>query len=143
MGDARIEGLDGLSRKGPAGGVGYRDRDHDRDAPAGLVEQILDREKRRLGVQRVEDRLDKQRVDPGFEERPCLLRVGGDHLVPRDGAVVRAVDVGRSESVRFMGPMAPATKHRRPGDASSALRAAWRASRAPAAFSSATNDSVP
>src|SRR3712207_7243441 len=54
----------------------FRSRDHDRPAPAALLEQRLQREDGRLGVQRVEDRLDQQDVDPAVDQAVGLLQVG-------------------------------------------------------------------
>ncbi len=64
-----------------------------RGAPSSKTD--LDGEERGLGVERVEDRLDQQGVDARAQERAGLLGVGGDHLVPGDGAVVGSVHVGR------------------------------------------------
>ena len=52
-------------------------------ADARLVEQDLEGEKRGLGVQRVEDRLDEERVDSGRREGARLLGVGRRRPGPR------------------------------------------------------------
>ena len=42
------------------------------------LEQLVDREQRRLGVERVEDRLDQQQVGAAVEQAVGLLAVGVD-----------------------------------------------------------------
>ena len=50
---------------------------------------------RRLGVQRVEDRLDQDDLGAAVDEPAHLLGVGVAHLIEGDGAVAGIVDVGR------------------------------------------------
>jgi hypothetical protein len=64
-------------------------------ADAGLVEDGLDGKEGGLAVEGVEDRLDEKEVHAGGDERADLLRIGGEDLVPGDGAEVGPVDVGR------------------------------------------------
>jgi hypothetical protein len=59
-----------------------------------LVEDVFDGEERGLGVEGVEDGLDQKHVHAPGDERAGLLVVGGNHLLPRHGAVVGPVDVG-------------------------------------------------
>ena len=60
-----------------------------------LGRRRLRRGHRGLRVQRVEDRLDQQQVDPAILERAHLLGVGLDHLVERDRTEAGIVDFGR------------------------------------------------
>jgi hypothetical protein len=96
--DERIGVLDGVEKglrclagEVAAGEVDRRERDPERRVRDGL----LRRDERRFRVQRVEDRLDQEDVDPALDQRPHLLRVGVPHLVEGDGAVAGVVDAGR------------------------------------------------
>ncbi len=62
---------------------------------AALLEQRLQREDRRLGVQGVEDRLDQQHVRAAVDQAAGLAAVGLDELVEGDVAGARVVHVGR------------------------------------------------
>ena len=119
MGYRDAEGLDGLSREGAAAGVGQRARDHDGDFAAEPLGQEVDGVERRLGVERVEDRLDEQDVDPAVEKSLRLRRVGVDQLAEGDLARrgVRHVGRHRGRAVR---------RAHRPGDEARLLRVARR-----------------
>ena len=52
-------------------------------------------EDRRLGVQRVEDRLDQDDVGAAVDQAAQLLAIGDAQIVEGDGAVAGIVDVGR------------------------------------------------
>jgi hypothetical protein len=75
--------------------IGDRPRDHDRQREPTLGEDVVRRDHRRLGVQRVEDRLDQDQLGAAVDEPPHLLGVGVAHLVERDGAEPWVVDVRR------------------------------------------------
>ena len=83
MRDREPERIDRLTRQRSAAPVGDRDRDHERHV-RGDVARGRDR---RLGVQRVEDRLDQEQVGAAVDERPDLLGVRLGHPVERDRAV--------------------------------------------------------
>jgi hypothetical protein len=89
--DGRPKRLDRLSREIPAAHVDSREREPERE----LRRRLLRGDDRRLRVQRVEDRLDEQDVDPAFRERRYLFRVRLAHHVERDGAVSGIVDLRR------------------------------------------------
>ena len=91
-----VERLGGLAGKGAPRGVGDRSGDHYRDAQAVALESLLDRDQGRLGVQRVEHRLDEEQVDATLEQAFHRLAVSGDQLVEGHGAKARVVDVGRN-----------------------------------------------
>ena len=57
-----------------------------------LVEELVDREERRLGVERVEDGLHHEDVAAAVAEAVHLLLVRGHHLVPRAVAEARVFD---------------------------------------------------
>jgi len=61
---------------------------------AGTIEFLLDGKERRLGVERVEDRLDKQNVRAAVDQSPCLFGVRFDQFHERDTARARVVDIG-------------------------------------------------
>ena len=63
------ERSDGLTRQRAAGAIGDRAGDHDRQAHAAALAVLVDREQRRLGIQRVEDGLDQEQVDAAFDQR--------------------------------------------------------------------------
>ena len=63
------------------GEVGDGARDHHRQPHALLGEDLLAGEDRRLGVQRVEDRLDQHEVGAAVDQPAQLLAVGGAQLV--------------------------------------------------------------
>ncbi len=56
-----VERFGGLPRQGAAGTVRNGAGDHHRHARAALMEQLAEREQRRLGVERIEDGLDHDR----------------------------------------------------------------------------------
>ena len=66
-----------------AGRVGDRARHDERQPLPRLLEVRLDGEQRRLGVQRVEDRLDQQDVGAAFAQARDRLGVGRHELVER------------------------------------------------------------
>ena len=75
--------------------VGDRARDHHRPPSAALLEQRLDGEDRRLGVQRVEDRLDQEQVGATVDQPVRLFEIGVDELLIGDVASAGIVDVRR------------------------------------------------
>ena len=99
MPQAVVEGLGVLSRQGAAGGIGNGAGDHDRQAcraaQALVVEVLLDREHRRLGVEGVEDGLDQQDVRPALHQRVGGLVVLFRQFREADVAEARIVDVRR------------------------------------------------
>ena len=81
--DRGPERLDRLPGQRPAAAVDDRHRDPQRQVGGDLAGGG----DRGLGVQRVEDRLDQQQVNPAVGQRLDLLRVGGPYLVEGDGPV--------------------------------------------------------
>jgi hypothetical protein len=75
----------------------YADSGGDGDGQADLVllEDLLNRHQRRLGVERVEDRFHQQEVGAAFDERADLLDVGLLHLIERHHAEARVIGVRR------------------------------------------------
>src|SRR5439155_7210761 len=67
------EGVNRLPRQRPAAAVGDRRRDHERQPHALFLEDLFDRDDARLGVQRVDDRLEQEQVAPAVDEAACLL----------------------------------------------------------------------
>ena len=88
------EGGRRLAGEGAAGEVGDGAGDHQRQA-AGLGEDLLAGEDRRLGVQRVEDGLDQDEVGAAFDKPADLAGIGGAQVVEADGAEAGVVDVRR------------------------------------------------
>ena len=95
-----------------------------------------DGEDRRLGVERVEDRLDQQQVGAAVDQPARLLAIGRAQFVEGDGAEARIADVGRDRG-GAVGRADGAGDEARRGRPRPARRAAAsRASRAPARLSS-------
>ena len=88
------ERLDGLPREGAAGGVRDGPGDDDRKAPPERLEGGFEGEDRGLRVQRVEDRLDEDEVDPARDEGAGRLLVGGAKLVEARVAGARVLHRG-------------------------------------------------
>ena len=97
-----------------------------------LVEVLLDGEERRLQVERVERRLRQEDVGAAVDQAAHLFVVRVDELVEghRRGTPGCSTS-GESDAVRFVGPIAPATKRGRSGVeyASAARRASCAAAR--------------
>jgi len=91
--DGVPEGLGRLAGERAAGGVGDRAGDHHRQAEAAGLEGLVDREEGGLEDERVEDRLAKEQVRAGVDERVDLLAVGVAHLDERHVALGGVVDV--------------------------------------------------
>ena len=83
-----------LAGEDAARGVGDGAGDDHRQPLAALLHQLVEGEDRRLGVERVEDRLDQEQVAAAFEQALGLLAVGGAQLGEGDVARRRIVDVG-------------------------------------------------
>ncbi len=59
------------------------------------VEHLADRDKRRFGVQRIEDGFDQQEVHAAGDQRSDLLSIGSLHLVERDHAETGIIRIRR------------------------------------------------
>jgi hypothetical protein len=79
----------------PSGAVGNGARNHYRHADAALFHRLLAGEDGGLGVERVEDGLDQQRVDAAIDQSADLFAVGNAQFVEGDGAKARIENVGR------------------------------------------------
>ena len=84
-----------LARQRAAGQVGDRARDHHRQVAAELVVGRLDAGIGRLGVQRVEDRLDDEDVGAALDEPLRGLGIGVAQLVEGNRTKAGIVDVRR------------------------------------------------
>ena len=84
-----------LAGKRAAGKIGDRAGNHDRQTHTLLDENLVAGEDRRLGVQRVEDRLDQDDVGAAVDQPAQLLAIGDAQIVEADGAVAGIVDVRR------------------------------------------------
>ena len=93
--DRGVERVERLARQRAAAAIGDRDRDHQRQADAALLEHVLDRDDAGLGVERVEDRLEEDDVGAAVDQAAHLFLVGRAALVERHRAEGRVVDVGR------------------------------------------------
>ncbi len=89
------ERLAGLRRDHRLAAAPDRRRDHDRKALAVLFEHLLDRHQRRLGVERIEDRLHQENVGAAGDEGADLLEVGSLDLIEGDDPETRVVRIGR------------------------------------------------
>ncbi len=89
------EGIDRLARQRAPAAIGHRGGNHQRQADALLLEQLLDGNDGCLGVERVDDRFEQQQVAAAIDEAAHLLPVGVAELVERHVAEGRVVDVRR------------------------------------------------
>ena len=89
------EGLGRLAGQRAAGGVGDRSGNHHRPTPTGLLEMLLDREQRGLGVERVEDRFDQQDVRATIAEAADGFTIGINQLIEAGVAIARIIHVWR------------------------------------------------
>ncbi len=86
--------LDGLRRDHRLAAPPHRRRDHDRQRLTVLLEHLLNGDQRRLGVQRIEDRLDQQHVAAARDQRAHLVGVSRLDLVERHHAEPGVLGVG-------------------------------------------------
>ena len=91
--DRQIKRVERLARQRAAAAIGQRGRHHQRQTHAFLFEHFVDRDERRLGIERVDLRFDEQQIRPAVDESPRLVLERVAHLVERDGAKRRVVDV--------------------------------------------------
>ena len=69
--------------------------DHQRNAHAARLRHLGDGADGGLGIKRVEDRLDQEKIGAAFDQAVDLLRIGDAQLIEGDGAEARIGDVGR------------------------------------------------
>src|SRR6266545_6771328 len=91
---ARVERLERLSRQRAAALVRDRKRDHQRQPKTLFREDVLDGDDPRLGVERVEDRLEQDEIGTAVDEAADLLFISLAQLVEPDGAKRGIVHVG-------------------------------------------------
>src|SRR5213078_538579 len=84
-----------LAAQRAAGFVGHSSRNHERNFLAGFFDGFVDGKERRLGVERVENGLDDQKIDTAFKQRFRLIEISLTKLIERDSAESRIVYVGR------------------------------------------------
>src|SRR5690554_4002447 len=90
------ERLHRLPRKNTPRSIGNRTRDHDWQAHATCFKYRLDSKNSRLGVQRIEDGLDKHDIDATIQQPVQLLSVCRAQLFERYIACCRVVDIRRN-----------------------------------------------
>ena len=95
MRDRIPEGLRRLPGEEASGAIRNRARYHHRQTDAARFQLLGDGVDRRLGVERIENGLDQQRVDAAVDQPAHLLRIGDAQLVEGDGAEAGIGDVGR------------------------------------------------
>ena len=108
------EGFRGLARQRAAAAVGDRARDHHRQARAQLFEEHVERIQRRLGIERVEDRLDHQDVGAAFDQAARGDGVVGHQRIEAGVAVAGVLDL-RADRCRAAGRTQHAGDPARPG----------------------------
>ena len=97
----------------------------------------------RLGVERVEDRLDDQKIGAALDQRGRGFGIGLAQLVEAHRAKTRIVDVGRNRGGAIGWPQGAGDEAARIPSFCCAASAASRASRAETKFKSATSSSMP
>ena len=95
MPDRVPERFGDLTGQRSPGGIGNGARDDHRPPATAFLEQCLDGEHRRLGIQRIEDRLDDQQIGATIDQAVGSFEVGGHQLVVGDVASTGVVDVRR------------------------------------------------
>ena len=85
-----------LAGQRAAGEIRDRPRDHDRQTLAALLKNAVNGKQRRLGVERVEDCLDDQKIGAAFDQRVGRFSIGRAQIVEAHRAKARIVDVGRN-----------------------------------------------
>src|ERR1700730_12657006 len=86
----------GLTAQGPSGPIRDRARNHERKVLSGLLENLRDREERRLRVERVEDCFYNQKIDASCDQRAYLIEISLSKLIERDRTKRGIVHVGRN-----------------------------------------------
>ena len=104
------ERLSRLRRDHRLAATPHRRRDHYWQFLAVLIEDLADGDQCRLGVQRIEDRLDQEQVYAAGDESAHLLCVSGFDLIESDHPKAWIVGIGRVRERTVSGPIAPATK---------------------------------
>ena len=99
----------------PPARVHDRAGDHHREPLPDLVEQRLEREQRRLRVERVEDGLDQDQVGPAIDEPARAVGVRGNQLVERHVPEAGVVHVRRKRRASVGGAEDPGHEPRRVG----------------------------
>jgi hypothetical protein len=88
------ERLDGLRGNHRLAAAAHGGRDHQREAHAILDKDLIDRDERGLGIERIKNRFNQQQVDAALDQRAHLPTVIGRHLVERHHAEAGIVGVG-------------------------------------------------
>ena len=104
MGERQPERLDGLAVEQAARAVGDGARDEDGQPGSAGLEHLVQRHQRRLGVQRIEDGLQQDEVDPAVYQGFRRLAVGGAEGGEVDRAHARIVHVRRDREGLVGGP---------------------------------------
>jgi hypothetical protein len=94
MGNRIPERFRRLPGEKAAGAVGDRAGDHHRHAGRARRKLFANGVDRRLGVERVENGFDQQRVDAAGKEPADLFTIGQTQRIESDGAKARIGDVG-------------------------------------------------
>ena len=98
MTDRIPEGFDRLSGKKSTGAVRDRPGNHDWEAGTEFLEKLDDAKQRGLGIERVENRFEKQNVDSPIDKGACLSEVGLAQDFERDIPESGIVDIRRHRS---------------------------------------------
>ena len=102
--DRDVEGLDGLPREVAPAPVHGGEREPKRQLASLRAEDVVDRDKRCLGVQRVEDRLDHQQIDAALDQGLHLLEIAGPDLLESHGSIGRVFHPRREREGGLGGP---------------------------------------
>ena len=88
------EGIQRLAGQGTAGRIGNGDGEHQRHAAARIVHRLPGGIEGGFGIERVEDGLDEQRIDPTLQQGCHLLAVGIGQVVEGQGTVSGIAHIG-------------------------------------------------
>ena len=104
MSEGEPERLDGLAVEHAARAIGDGARDEDGQPGSGGLEHFVQRDQGRLGVQRIEDRLQENEIDPAVHQGLRRLAVGGAEGGKVDPPRARVVHVRRDREGLVGGP---------------------------------------
>ncbi len=96
MTNGHVERIERLARQRATAAIGDGHRNNHRNAKALFLEHLFDRGDCRLGVQRVEDRLDEQQIGAAIDKAANLILVGRPRVVEGHPAERRVVHIRRN-----------------------------------------------
>ena len=110
MGDGGDEGRERLAREGATRAVAHRDAHHDRESLPATFKHFVGGKEGGFGIERVEDGLDEDEVDPTLHQSINLLAIDRGQIHEGHRTSCRIVDIG-ADGGRAVGRPHP-TRHK-------------------------------